>query len=221
MGRARSMLLFSITATLASTSLCVARPWSENLADVPFIFHAAESSLLVRPELSAWASRLPLPDQDLLPAGMIFNPLAVGSVPHAAAQFVCDRGRPDVASLTEGRSAAEPAADQDGRLLESGVAAWNNLHGRTASGEKEDPMALTAAHRTLPLGSQVRVVNRSNGASAVVRINDRGPVQKKFAIDLSEGAARALGFRGTALVSIYLLRRPNDSSAACENGGGY
>jgi rare lipoprotein A len=196
-----------------------ARPWSKNLADLPLNFHASESPLLLRPELSGWASRLPLADQDLPPAAMIFDPLAVGSVPRADEEFFCERGRPNVASFKEGRSVAEPG-DQDGRFLESGVAAWNDLHSKTASGEKEDPMALTAGHRTLPLGSQVRVVNRSNGASAVVRVNDRGPVQKKFAIDLSEGAARALGIRGTAFVSIYLLSRSNaGGSAACENGG--
>jgi rare lipoprotein A len=64
---------------------------------------------------------------------------------------------------------------------------------------------MTAGHRTLALGTRVRVVNRQNGRSVVVRINDRGPVQKKFEIDLSRGSARVLGFTGVAPVDIYAV----------------
>jgi peptidoglycan lytic transglycosylase len=85
---------------------------------------------------------------------------------------------------------------------QSGVAVWYRLRGRTANGEVADPSALTAGHRTLPFGSHVRVFNRSNGASVVVRINDRGPVQRKFVIDLSQASAKALGITGTAPVTL-------------------
>src|SRR5438270_13680731 len=67
---------------------------------------------------------------------------------------------------------------------------------RTASGEKFNPSGLTAAHRTLPFGTQVRVTNSRNGRSIIVRINDRGPFVKGRAIDLSSGAARAIGMGG-------------------------
>jgi rare lipoprotein A len=85
---------------------------------------------------------------------------------------------------------------------ETGIAVWYRLPGRTASGEVANPHALTAGHRTLPLGSRVRVVNRLNGASVVVRINDRGPRQKKFVIDLSQASAKAIGLTGTAPVTL-------------------
>jgi rare lipoprotein A len=73
---------------------------------------------------------------------------------------------------------------------------------RTASGEQMRPDTMTAAHRTLPFGTQVTVVNRGNGRSAVVRINDRGPFVRGRVIDLSPAAARALGIAGLASVSL-------------------
>ena len=77
----------------------------------------------------------------------------------------------------------------------------------TASGEIFDPARLTAAHRTLPLGSRVRVTNAGNGEDVVVRINDRGPFHGDRVIDLSSAAARSIGLlrTGTARVSLALL----------------
>ena len=63
---------------------------------------------------------------------------------------------------------------------------------RTASGERFDPAQLTAAHRTLPFGSLVRVTNTANGDSVVVRINDRGPFSHGRVIDVSHAAAREI-----------------------------
>jgi rare lipoprotein A len=74
----------------------------------------------------------------------------------------------------------------------------------TASGETMNPGAMTAAHRTLPFGTRVTVVNRHNGRSAVVRINDRGPFVHGRVIDLSPAAARALGVDGLAPVSLIV-----------------
>jgi rare lipoprotein A len=73
---------------------------------------------------------------------------------------------------------------------------------RTASGERMKPGAMTAAHRTLPFGTEVTVVNRRNGRSAVVRINDRGPFVRGRVIDLSPAAAQALGVDGLVPVSL-------------------
>ena len=77
----------------------------------------------------------------------------------------------------------------------------------TASGERYDPDKLTGAHRTLPLGSRVRVTNLQNGRSVLVTINDRGPYAGRRAIDLSYGAARALGMiqRGVTRVRIEVV----------------
>jgi rare lipoprotein A len=73
---------------------------------------------------------------------------------------------------------------------------------KTASGEPANPHKLTAAHRTLPFGSHVQVVNKRNGKSVTVRINDRGPFVRGRVIDLTPAAANALGFSGLAPVSI-------------------
>jgi len=76
----------------------------------------------------------------------------------------------------------------------------------TASGERFNPGAMTAAHRTLPFGTRVRVTNSHNGRSVIVRINDRGPFVKGRSIDLSSGAARAIGMGSTGNVRIEVLR---------------
>jgi rare lipoprotein A len=81
-----------------------------------------------------------------------------------------------------------PAAAQCGR------ASWFALHSKTASGERMNPAAMTAAHRSLPFGTRLRVTNRRNGKVVMVRINDRGPFIRGRVLDLSRGAARKLGF---------------------------
>ena len=90
------------------------------------------------------------------------------------------------------------AADQ------SGVASVYSTEsgGGTASGEKLNPEALTAAHRTLPFGTKVKVINKSNGHSVVVTINDRGPFVSGRVIDVTPAAARVLGFSGLTPVTL-------------------
>ena len=75
-----------------------------------------------------------------------------------------------------------------------GSASWYALTSKTASGERMNPAAMTAAHRSLPFGTKVKVINQNNGKAVVVRINDRGPFIKGRVIDLSKAAANALGF---------------------------
>ncbi|MBO6717058.1 MAG: septal ring lytic transglycosylase RlpA family protein [Rhizobiaceae bacterium] len=92
-------------------------------------------------------------------------------------------------------------------LPQCGSASWYSLPGnRTANGERMDPAAMTAAHRSLPFGSRVRVVNQRNGREVVVRINDRGPFIRGRIIDLSKGAAQALGFVRAGHTKICLDR---------------
>jgi rare lipoprotein A len=89
----------------------------------------------------------------------------------------------------------------------SGIASWygGQFHGRTtASGERFDKNGLTAAHPSLPFGSKVRVTNRTNNASVVVRINDRGPFVGNRVIDLSRGAAEAVRLIGPGLAPVEL-----------------
>ena len=93
---------------------------------------------------------------------------------------------------------------------DSGIASYyaDAHHGRrTANGERFDMHALTAAHRTLPFGTRVKVTNLDNGRSVVVRINDRGPYVEGRVIDLSQAAARELRFldRGTTRVRLEVI----------------
>lgn len=77
--------------------------------------------------------------------------------------------------------------------------------GKTANGERASAGGLTAAHRSLPFGTKVRVTNRNNGRSVVVRINDRGPFIRGRVIDLTPAAAHAIGFSGLAPVSLQVV----------------
>lgn len=81
---------------------------------------------------------------------------------------------------------------------------------RTASGEKFNPWGMTAAHKTLPMGTMVRVTHK--GKSVVVRINDRGPFVKGRTIDLSKGAARKIGCHGVCSVSLQVLGKSGGRS---------
>ena len=88
-------------------------------------------------------------------------------------------------------------------MAESGIASVYAYSGqRTASGERAQAHVLTAAHRTLLFVTRVRVTNKRNGLSVVVRINDRGPFVRGRVIDLTPAAAQALGFSGLASVSV-------------------
>ncbi|WP_420393311.1 septal ring lytic transglycosylase RlpA family protein [Acuticoccus sp.] len=79
------------------------------------------------------------------------------------------------------------------------------FHGRpTASGERFDMHALTAAHRLLPFGTKVKVTNRANGQSVVVRINDRGPFARGRHIDLSRAAAAEIGMIKAGVASVRM-----------------
>jgi rare lipoprotein A len=97
-----------------------------------------------------------------------------------------------------------------------GSASWYAMTSRTASGERANPNTMTAAHRTLPFGSKVRVENLKNGKSVVVRINDRGPFTGGRVIDVTRAAANSLGFvrAGTAKVRLTVLG-PTPRKAAC------
>ncbi len=86
---------------------------------------------------------------------------------------------------------------------QSGIASVYGYNGsKTASGERASPPGLTAAHPPLPFGTRVRVTNKRNGKSIVVRINDRGPFVKGRVIDLTPAGARALGFSGLTPVNL-------------------
>jgi rare lipoprotein A len=91
---------------------------------------------------------------------------------------------------------------------ESGIASVYTYGGRpTANGERASESGLTAAHKTLPFGTMVRVTNQASGRSVVVRINDRGPFVAGRVIDLTPAGAHALGFSGLAHVTLDVVGR--------------
>jgi len=107
-------------------------------------------------------------------------------------------------------------------IVQSGEASWysDRFEGRlTASGEHFDAGAFTAAHRTLPLGSHLRVRSLATGKSVVVRINDRGPYVKKRIIDLSYAAAKALGLTEARSMQVQIERVENNENTQAEPDG--
>lgn len=112
----------------------------------------------------------------------------------------------------------EADGDQQDATPETGRASWYDLDSKTASGEMMDGEALTAAHKTLPLGSHVRVANLDNGRAVVVRINDRGPFAKDRIIDLSKAAAEALDMIADGVATVRVT--PLDSEVASLKAGG-
>lgn len=87
-----------------------------------------------------------------------------------------------------------------------GGASWYALTSKTASGERMNPNALTAAHRSLPFGTKLKVTNQRNGKAVVVRINDRGPFVGGRVIDLSKAAAAKLGFIRAGHTKICMVK---------------
>lgn len=111
-----------------------------------------------------------------------------------------------ICMIAASATGASPPSQQEGLASVYG----KHFNGQTtASGERYDSRALTAAHRTLPLGTQIRVTNLENGKSVRVRINDRGPHVRGRIVDLSSSAAAALGFStGIARIRVEILSRP-------------
>lgn len=100
------------------------------------------------------------------------------------------------------------------KFTQTGMASWygRQFHGRkTASGDTFDMYAMTAAHRSLPLNCYIRVTNKDNGKSVVVKVNDRGPFHGNRVLDLSYAAANKLGIAGsgTGNVTIERIDAPN------------
>jgi rare lipoprotein A len=126
----------------------------------------------------------------------------------------------DSSSKLDGKALTASIPDVS-KFSQNGRASWYGGHfnGRkTANGERFDMTAFTAAHRTLPLSSYVRVTNTENGKSVVVKINDRGPFYRGRIIDLSRAAAHALGMQhaGTSNVKLQGLSKA-EALAAMQN----
>jgi rare lipoprotein A len=155
----------------------------------------------------------------LVLAGCNHKPAQVAVPPAPAPQPQTPAGAPSVEAdrskvpETTIPPQTEIAPDTKPLFVETGIASWYGApyHNRRGSnGEIYDMHALTAAHRTFPLGSIVRVTNLSSGESVIVRITDRGPFIEGRIIDLSRAAAEKIGLirRGTGEVRVELLRTP-------------
>ena len=114
-------------------------------------------------------------------------------------------------ALAAGLFVAVSAGDASAQC---GRASWYALHAQTASGERMNPQLMTAAHRTLPFGTTLKIVNPENGKSVVVRSNDRGPFTGGRVIDLSKGAADELGFLSSGLTSVCMAPTPSSMRLA-------
>lgn len=137
--------------------------------------------------------------------------IALGRAEHRKAVLVCPPPTPPKKQRTQAALPARGERPTSGIL--QGMASWyggsDGLHGAlTASGEPFDEGSLTAAHRTLPFGTRVRVTFLKTGKSVVVRINDRGPFAEGRIIDISRAAAAEIGLEihGTGKVTVEVLR---------------
>src|SRR3954468_20578547 len=113
-----------------------------------------------------------------------------------------------ITALVLGCALVAPAAAEETKPTQTGAASWYGpgFHGKkTANGERFNTHDLTAAHKTLPFGTKVRVTNERTGQSVVVRINDRGPYAHGRVIDLSTAAAEAVGISGTERIMLAAL----------------
>ena len=142
------------------------------------------------------------------PASVAEAPLEVATPPPATLL-------PPVAPVSDVRETSAPTAGV-GTPIAGGRASYygRELAGNpTASGERFDPTELTAAHRTLPLGTRVRVTHARTGESVVVRVNDRGPFHGDRVIDVSRAAADSIGLTRSGTAEVELERLPKTGGA--------
>ena len=125
---------------------------------------------------------------------------------HAASPSSGDSSdAPEKHKPAKGKAKTKARAHGDGSTPRRGLASYYSKHlaGRkTSSGQPYDPKAMTAAHRSLPMGTQLKVVNPRNDKSVVVTVNDRGPVPKNRMIDLSNAAAKELGMTKSGVTKV-------------------
>jgi rare lipoprotein A len=121
-----------------------------------------------------------------------------------ASRSYVQRAAPQEAATVTPRKQRTRTASLSRSTASDGMASFYRHGSRTASGEKFNPNELTAAHRTLPFGTKVRVTDVSTGKSVTVRVNDRGPFIDGRVIDVSHAAAESLGMTGKGVTKVKL-----------------
>jgi rare lipoprotein A len=190
------MALAAIIPILATLAACAPSPFFQNKTQF-----AAPA-----PSSTPTASRQAALDLRTAPSGNVAHHSVVRKVP------VAKKADPSIPAVLD----AHPAAKANSASY--GVASFYTEDEWTASGEKFNTHALTAAHPTLPFGTRLRVTNVTNGRSVVVRINDRGPFIPGRVVDLSESAAESLGMveRGIVKVKLDVVQKQSGSSASAK-----
>ena len=122
----------------------------------------------------------------------------------ASRSFVQRAAPQQTATVTPRKQRTRVAARSQSTTASDGTASFYRHGSRTASGENFNPNELTAAHRTLPFGTKVRVTNVSTGKSVTVRVNDRGPFVRGRVIDVSHAAAQSIGMTGQGVAKVKL-----------------
>ena len=101
---------------------------------------------------------------------------------------------------------AHPIVNRKSKTTRIVYVSWYKQRGITASGERYNPHAFTVAHKTLPFGTKVKVINMQNKRSVLVTITDRGPYIRNRCIDLSQAAKNSIGMEGTARVTLQVIK---------------
>jgi rare lipoprotein A len=153
--------------------------------------------------------QIPNTAKDAAPPAQYLTAVDIGKIPNAAPaqESQSDKGNPEFYVTNDKRYLVLPTADG---YKEKGIASWygTRFHAlKTSNGEPYDMLSMSAAHKTLPLPTYVKVTNLENGKSIVVRVNDRGPFKPGRIIDVSYTAALKLGMtsKGTARVEVEAL----------------
>ena len=199
----KSILAVLPLALVAPITANAAQDWKHNCAGPQYVCGGEAS---VAKAKSAKTSSVKVKAKK--PASVATAPAKAKKVAHKAKTKTTAK----VASAPKKTKAKVAKASSGGASFQSGMASWygGKFHGRkTANGETYNMNAMTAAHKTLPYGTKVRVTNTRSGGSVVVRINDRGPFIAGRVIDLSRAAASQIGVTssGVAPVKLAILGR--------------
>jgi rare lipoprotein A len=200
-------------AVISNRSQPLARPFIALIAIVPIL--ATLAACAPSPffqNKTQFAAPAPAPNRQ---AALDLRTAPSGNIArHSVVRKVTVARKPDPA--TPAVLNAHPAAKANSGS--DGVASFYTEDEWTASGERFNTHAMTAAHPTLPFGTRLRVTNVTNGRSVVVRINDRGPFVPGRVVDLSESAAESLGMveRGIAKVKLDVVQKQSGSTASAK-----